>query len=129
MWLIGVEVEQETSAPPPKKNPGSAPVRVLGYAKIRTVLQSMTVWKFGNVGFRREGRSEYRGKNLFEQGKNQYQTQATYGLASVTQQHKCNAGGLFLAFHLQLTWKKKAQTFASANKANLFVRANCHEPI
>ena len=26
MWIIGVEVEQETSAPPPKKNPGSAPV-------------------------------------------------------------------------------------------------------
>ena len=25
MWLIGVEVEQDTSAPPPKKNPGSAP--------------------------------------------------------------------------------------------------------
>ena len=25
MWLIGAEVEQETSAPPPKKNPGSAP--------------------------------------------------------------------------------------------------------
>ena len=25
MWLIGVEVEQEKSAPPPKKNPGSAP--------------------------------------------------------------------------------------------------------
>ena len=25
MWLIGVEVEQETSASPPKKNPGSAP--------------------------------------------------------------------------------------------------------
>ena len=23
---MGVEVEQETSAPPPKKNPGSAPV-------------------------------------------------------------------------------------------------------
>ena len=29
MWFIGVEVEQETSAPPPKKNPGSAPVVVL----------------------------------------------------------------------------------------------------
>ena len=29
MWFIGVEVEQETSAPPPKKNPGSAPV-ILG---------------------------------------------------------------------------------------------------
>ena len=25
MWFIGVEVEQETSAPPPKKNPGFAP--------------------------------------------------------------------------------------------------------
>ena len=25
MWLIGVEVEQETTTPPPKKNPGSAP--------------------------------------------------------------------------------------------------------
>ena len=24
MWFIGVEVEQETSAPAPKKNPGSA---------------------------------------------------------------------------------------------------------
>ena len=26
MWFIGVKVEQETSAPPPKKNPGSPPV-------------------------------------------------------------------------------------------------------
>ena len=25
MWFIGFEVEQETSAPHPKKNPGSAP--------------------------------------------------------------------------------------------------------
>ena len=25
MWFIGVEVEQETNAPPPKTNPGSAP--------------------------------------------------------------------------------------------------------
>ena len=25
MWFIGVEVEQETSALPPKKNPGSVP--------------------------------------------------------------------------------------------------------
>ena len=29
MWFIGVEVEQETSAPPPKKNPGSAPAMTL----------------------------------------------------------------------------------------------------
>ena len=28
MWFIGVEVEQETSAPTPKKNPGSAPAHV-----------------------------------------------------------------------------------------------------
>ena len=27
MGFIGVEVEQETSASPPKKNPGSAPAR------------------------------------------------------------------------------------------------------
>ena len=27
LWFIGVEVEQETKAPPPKKNPGSAPGR------------------------------------------------------------------------------------------------------
>ena len=26
MWFIGFEVEQGTSAPPPKKDPGSAPV-------------------------------------------------------------------------------------------------------
>ena len=25
MWFIGFEVEQETSVPPPKKDPGSAP--------------------------------------------------------------------------------------------------------
>ena len=29
MWFIGVEVEQETSAPPPKKNPGSAPAKLV----------------------------------------------------------------------------------------------------
>ena len=28
MWFIGVEVEQETSAPPPKKYPGSAPANL-----------------------------------------------------------------------------------------------------
>ena len=29
MWFIGVEVEQEKSASPPKKNPGSAPAYLL----------------------------------------------------------------------------------------------------
>ena len=31
MCFIGVEVEQETSTPPPKKNPGSAPVILVTY--------------------------------------------------------------------------------------------------
>ena len=29
MWFIGVEVKQETSAPPPKRNPESAPVEIV----------------------------------------------------------------------------------------------------
>ena len=33
MWFIGVEVEQETSAPPPKKNSGSAPVTLMYFFK------------------------------------------------------------------------------------------------
>ena len=33
MWFIGVEVEHETSAPPPKKNPGSAPVYTVSFAR------------------------------------------------------------------------------------------------
>ena len=31
MWFIGVEVEQGPSAPPPTKNPGSAPEMVVKY--------------------------------------------------------------------------------------------------
>ena len=31
MWFIGVEVEQETRPPPPKKNPGSAQVNFANY--------------------------------------------------------------------------------------------------
>ena len=31
MWFIGVEVERETIAPAPKKNPGSAPELLTGY--------------------------------------------------------------------------------------------------
>ena len=34
MWFIGVEVEQETSAPPPKKNPGSAPEERVATTKL-----------------------------------------------------------------------------------------------
>ena len=50
MWFIGVEVEQETSAPPPEKNPGSAPDKYMfGYRKYHgcpTALLSLTEqWK------------------------------------------------------------------------------------
>ena len=38
MWFIGVEVEQETSAPPPKKNPGSTPDMCLNLRNIMTKL-------------------------------------------------------------------------------------------
>ena len=34
MWFIGVEVEQETSAPSPKKNPGSATDSYLAQASL-----------------------------------------------------------------------------------------------
>ena len=43
MWFIGVEVEQETSAPPPKKNPGSAPViPFVCLLPVRFLLSSIT---------------------------------------------------------------------------------------
>ena len=35
MWFIGVEVEQETGAAPPKKNPGSAPAFLLNRQLVR----------------------------------------------------------------------------------------------
>ena len=31
MWFIGVEVEQETSAPPPQKYPGCAPDPIMWF--------------------------------------------------------------------------------------------------
>ena len=37
MWFIGVEVEQETSAPPPKKNPGSAPENDIQLSRLKIV--------------------------------------------------------------------------------------------
>ena len=40
MWFIGVEEEQETSAPPPKKNPGSAPVTLFSQCEMHEI----SVW-------------------------------------------------------------------------------------
>ena len=44
MWFIGVKVEQQTSAPPPKKNPGSAPdllggISYLGFLLLNGVVE------------------------------------------------------------------------------------------
>ena len=41
MWFIGVEVEQETSAPPPEKNPGSAPETIEIYLARKTLHDSL----------------------------------------------------------------------------------------
>ena len=40
MWFIAVEGEQETSAPPPKKNPGSAPEH------LTAELVACVAWRF-----------------------------------------------------------------------------------
>ena len=44
MWFIGVEIEQETSAPPPKKNPGSAPG-----SKTDPMLRAEYIFKILNI--------------------------------------------------------------------------------
>ena len=44
MWFIGVEVEQETSAPPPKKNPASAPaIGTIGLPRIAGSLLTLMI--------------------------------------------------------------------------------------
>ena len=39
MWFIGVEVEQETSAPPPKKNPGSASATYRSFIHLSKIIR------------------------------------------------------------------------------------------
>ena len=43
MWFIGVEVEQETSEPPPKKNPGSAPAEGEWFTSFSSVFPTSQV--------------------------------------------------------------------------------------
>ena len=43
MWFIGVEVEQEMSAPPPKKNPGSAPALSTKLIKLKVFLHTFVL--------------------------------------------------------------------------------------
>ena len=52
MWFIGVEVEQETSAPPPKKNPGSAPVKIYYTILSITTRHYISIWEtFPGISF------------------------------------------------------------------------------
>ena len=44
MWFIGVEVEKETSAPPPERNPGSAPGSA--FLNIDHINNNNKCWKF-----------------------------------------------------------------------------------
>ena len=44
MWFIGVKVEQETSAPPPKRNPGSAP----GTMQLELITAVAKFWKYSS---------------------------------------------------------------------------------
>ena len=47
MWFIGVEVEKETSAPPPKENPGSAPA--INQSINQSIIQSKSINKSYSV--------------------------------------------------------------------------------
>ena len=54
MWFIGVEVEQETSAPPPKKNPGSAPARSSTEQKTQVAFDNDVIKSVRKPGRKRE---------------------------------------------------------------------------
>ena len=57
-WFIGVEVEQEMSAPPPTKNPGSAPDTLHLHFLQRTkynILQNVKNMDFSSLAILSEG--------------------------------------------------------------------------
>ena len=71
MWFIGVEVEQETSALPPKKNPGSAPA--MGAIPNHSILHPLpTPHPSGNQGQYQERNfsEEFLTKMLISKGEN-----------------------------------------------------------
>ena len=58
MWFIGVAVEQETSAPPPIKNPRSAsgcalflysPVALLSFKRLDSIRSSLITQRYGRT--------------------------------------------------------------------------------
>ena len=52
MRFIGVEVEQETSAPPPKRNPGSAPVIAIKFQTFSPSALSSEIKSFAFISSR-----------------------------------------------------------------------------
>ena len=54
MWCIGVEEEQETSAPPPKKNPGSAPVAPLKIKSLNVLGKVYSSWHSVSLAHRQQ---------------------------------------------------------------------------
>ena len=53
MWFIGVEVEQETGAPPPKKNPGSAPAFLIFFCDLPPTLRTKLTKEKTFIGSRK----------------------------------------------------------------------------
>ena len=49
LWFIGVEVEQVTSAPPPEKNPGSAPEKPSVCVLVLLCMSEVTPRNLGNL--------------------------------------------------------------------------------
>ena len=62
MWFIGVEVEQEKSAPPPKKNPGSAPASCTEHCLSNNVFRPKICNREDSVQM--YGTLQAKGKNL-----------------------------------------------------------------
>ena len=50
MWLIDVEVEQETSAPPPKKDPGSAPCTTQAFHLVAASVHTPSISAAKEIG-------------------------------------------------------------------------------
>ena len=65
MWFIGVEVVQETSEPPPKKNPGSTSVNISFsfFLQLKTIEGHKCV--VSHLGFSHYHVASYRLKSSF----------------------------------------------------------------
>jgi len=65
MWFIGVEVEQETSASPPKKNPGSAPGSIDEHPIHKLASPVNHLWQMASFLFKATTKRAIKTSNLF----------------------------------------------------------------